>query len=132
LVIDEAKTYPSHELRLSYGDLQCDARAVAETKDVRLVDFQVPRKGRDIVRGGLERNGGIAIGGAAVRLLVQCDDSASAGKERKHSAERDLNGGPTPVKRDERNALLATMHFVVHVNAVDRSMAALERLGFKS
>jgi hypothetical protein len=38
---------------VSYGDLQRDARAVAEPKDVRLVELQVPKEGRDIVRGGV-------------------------------------------------------------------------------
>ena len=40
---------------MSYRDLQSDARAVAEPEDVRLLDAQVPKQRRDIVRGGLER-----------------------------------------------------------------------------
>jgi hypothetical protein len=35
------------------------------------------------------------------------------------------------VKQDERDALFTTMHFVVHVNAVNRGMAALERFRFE-
>ena len=117
---------------MSYGDLQGDARAVAEPKDVRLVDLQVPKEGRDIVRGGLESDGRIAIGRAAMPLLLHRDDPAAAGKDREHFAERDLDGGSTAVKQDERNAVSATMHFVVHVDAVDRGMAALERFRLTS
>ena len=117
---------------MPYGDLQGDARAVAEPEDVRLVDLQVSKEGRDIVRGGLERDGRIAIGRAAMRLLLHRDDPAAAGEDREHSAERDLNGGSAAVKQDERNAVFATVHFVVHADAVDRGMAALERLRFKS
>jgi len=67
-----------------------------------------------------------------MRLLLQRDDPAAAGKDREHFAERDLNGGSTAVKQDERNAVFTTMHFVVHINAVDRGMAALERFRFES
>ena len=116
---------------MSYGDLQGDARAVAEPENVRLVDLQVPKEGRDIVRGGLERDGRIAIGRAAMRLLLERDDPAAAGKDREHFAEGDLNGGSAAVKQDERDALFTTIHFVVHVNAVNRGMAALERFRFE-
>ena len=92
---------------MSYGDLQGDARAVAEPENVRLVDLQVPKEGRDIVGGGLERDGRIAIGRAAMRLLLQRDDPAAA-------------------------ALSTTMHFVVHVNSGDRCLTALEWFRFES
>ena len=116
---------------MSYGDLESNAGAVAEPKDVCLVDLQVPKEGRDVVRGGLERDGRIAISGATVPLLLHRDDPAAAGKDREHSTERDLNRGPAAMKQDERNAISTTMRFVVHVDAVDRGMAALDRLRLK-
>jgi hypothetical protein len=116
---------------MSYGDLESNTGAVAEPKNVGLVDLQMPKEGRHVVRGRLERGGRIAIGRTAVPLLLRRDDPAAAGEDREHSAERDLNGGPAAMEQDERNAISATMHFVVHVDAIDRGMAALERLRLK-
>ena len=110
---------------MSYRDLQGDARAVAEPKEICRVNLQVPQESRDIVRGGLEGDRRIAISRAPMPLLLQRDDPAAAGQDREHFAERDLDGGPAAVKQDERNALLTTVHFVVHVDAVDRGMAGL-------
>ena len=100
-------------------------------KDVCLVDLQIPKEGRNVARGRLERDGRIAIARTAVPLLLHRDDPAAAGEDREHSAECDLNGGPAAVQQDERNAVSATMHFVVHVDAIDRGMAALEGLRLK-
>jgi hypothetical protein len=82
----------SHELRVSDADLEGDAGAVAKSKDVRRVDLEVSKEGRDVVGGGFERDRRIAIGGAAVSLLLYRDDSAVDGEDRQHSTERDLNG----------------------------------------
>src|SRR5687768_13253935 len=100
-------------MRMSYGDLEGDAGPIAEPEEVRLVDLEVPQEGRDVVRGGLECDGLIAIGCAAVPLFLHGDDPAASGEDREHSAERHLDGGPTAVKQDKRNAVSATMHFVV-------------------
>ena len=90
---------------MSYRDLQGDARAVAEPKEIRRVNLQVPKEGRDIVRGGLEGDGRIAISRAPVPLLLERDDPAAAGEDREHSAERDLDGGSTAMQQDEGNAV---------------------------
>src|SRR5688572_10818520 len=103
---------------MSNGDLKGDAGPIAEPEDVRLVDFEVPQKSRDVIRGGLECDGLIAIGCTAVPLLLYGDDPAAAGEEWEHFAERHLDGGPAAVKQDKRNAVSAAMHFVVHVDAV--------------
>src|SRR5262245_48425777 len=109
---------------MSYGDLESDAGAVAESKDVCLADLQVPQEGHDIVRGRLECDGRIAIGGTAVPLLLHGDDPTASSEDRQYSTERDLQSGPAAVKQDERNAVCATMDFVIHVDAVNRGMAA--------
>jgi hypothetical protein len=67
-----------------------------------------------------------------MRLLLERDNLTVAGQDREHFAERDLNGGPTAVKQDKRNAVFATVHFVVHVDAVDRGVAAFKRFRFES
>ncbi len=58
------------------GDLQCDARAVAEAEEIGLRDLQLPQQPRDIVGRTLERDRLIAIGRASMTLLVECDDAA--------------------------------------------------------
>src|SRR5688572_21305719 len=101
---------------MPYGDLESDAGPIAEPKEVRLLDLEVPKEGRDVIRGGLEGNGLVAVGCAAVPLLFHCDDPAAAGEDREHLAERHVDGGPAAVKQDKRNAVSAAMHFVVHVD----------------
>src|SRR4030095_1781362 len=109
---------------MSYRDLQGDARAVAEPKEIRRVNLQVPKEGRDIVRGGLEGDGRIAISRTPMPLLLERDNPAAAGQDREHFAERDFDGGSTAMQQDEGNAVSATVPFVVHVDAVDRTMPA--------
>ena len=95
------------------------------------LSVKLPKEGRDVIRGSLECDGLIAVGRPAVPLLLHRDHPAAAGENREHLAERHLDGGPAAVKQDERNAVSAVsaaMHFVVHLDAVDRRMAALERL----
>src|SRR5215203_993939 len=116
---------------MPYGDLEGDAGSIAEPKEVRLLDLEVAKEGRDVVRGSLECDGLIAVGRPAVPLLLHCDDPAAAGEDREHFAERHLDGGPAAMKQDKRNAVSAAMHFVIHLDAVDRRMAALERLRWK-
>ncbi len=89
---------PAHATLMPYGNLKGDAGAVTEPEDVCPIDFQVSKESRDIIRGGLKRNGGIAIGRAAVTLFFHGDDPAAAGKNGEHSAERDINRGPAAVK----------------------------------
>jgi hypothetical protein len=117
---------------MSYGDLETHAGAVAESKDVSLVDLQVPKEDRNVVSGGFECDRRIAIRRPAVSLLLHRDDPAGVGKDREHSLERHLDGRPTTVKQNERNPVSAPVHFVVHVDAVDRGMAALQRLRLKA
>src|SRR5687767_320133 len=99
---------------MPYGDLEADAGPVAEPKDVRLVDLEVPQEGRDVIRGRLECDGLIAIGCAAVPLFLHRDDPAASREDREHFAECHLDGGPAAVKQDEWNAVSAAMHLVVH------------------
>jgi hypothetical protein len=113
---------------MPYGNLEGDAGAVAEPEDVCFVDLQVSKESSDIVRRGLERNGRIAIASTAVPLFLHGDGPAAGSENREHSAERDIDGRPAAVKQDERNAVFATMQFVVHVDAVDRSITTLYRL----
>src|SRR2546427_5200187 len=71
LVIDEAKTI----FRTSCGCRKATCRAtlapLLNPKMSTLSTFRYRKEGRDIVRGGLERDGRIAIGRAAMRLLLQ-------------------------------------------------------------
>ena len=64
-------------------------------------------------------DGLIAVGRTAVPLLLYRDDPAAAREDWEDLAERHLYGGPAAVQQDKRNAVPATMHFVVHLDAVD-------------
>src|SRR5262245_36638057 len=112
---------------MSDGDLESDAGAITESKDVRIVDLQVAEEGCDVVRGGFERARRISIGRPALSLLFHRDDPAVPGETRENSAERDLNGGPAAVKQNERNPVCVPMHFVIHIDPVDRGLTALQR-----
>src|SRR4051812_7427145 len=90
-------------IRMSNRELERVARSVAETKDIRLLDMQVPEKSVHIVRRALVRDRSFAVACAAVALLLQGDHLPSPGQEGKNPAPCDINRRAASMKQNERN-----------------------------
>src|SRR5688572_16197367 len=111
------------------GDLQCDARAVAEAEEIGLRNLKVPKQPGDVVGRTLEREWLIAIGGTSVALLFEGDHSAGAGKEWEYLAKVRVDRRAATVEQNERCPVVAAMNFVIDMDAVYERAARLDLRG---
>jgi hypothetical protein len=115
--------------RMAYGDLQADARDVAENRTRR--PARSPKwctRAASFVGGRPERVGLVAIGRPAVALFFDRDDMPVLRENGDYVAERDLDCGATAVKQPQRNAADGTVALVMRMPFTAASALAQYRL----
>ena len=73
-------------------------------------DVQVSKQPSDIVGRGLDRERPIAVGRAAVPLLLERNHSAGAGEKREYEAKGRIDRRSPAVKQHEGYPVMVAMH----------------------
>src|SRR5579864_265944 len=113
----------AHQVPVPDRGLQRNARSVAVAVEIGSLDLEVAEERCGVVRRLLETERPVDIGGVSVALLLEGDHSPGFCEGVENMSERGVDCRPAAMQQQQRRA--CTVHFVVQVEPVHRSVTTL-------